>query len=86
MLEVAITMTIRAAEFEIMVQDDGRGFAANETAARVGRNGLMNMQARLRAVGGECLMESQPGQGATVRLRCPLPGLRAMTILTKAKL
>lgn len=83
---VAITMTIRAAEFEILVQDDGRGFAANETAARAGRNGLMNMRARLRAVGGECLMESQPGQGAAVRLRCPLPGLSAMMNSTKAKL
>jgi signal transduction histidine kinase len=69
---VDITMTVRGAEFEIVVQDDGRGFAAGE-AARAGRNGLNNMRARMRTVGGECLTESQPGQGTAVRLRCPLP-------------
>ncbi len=69
---VDITMTVRGAEFEIVVQDDGRGFAAGE-AARAGRNGLNNMRARMRTVGGECVTESQPGQGTAVRLRCPLP-------------
>jgi signal transduction histidine kinase len=55
------------------VQDDGRGFVADEMA-RAGRNGLNNMRARMRTVGGECVTESQPGQGTAVRLRCPLAG------------
>jgi ligand-binding sensor domain-containing protein/signal transduction histidine kinase len=70
---VDITMTVRGAEFEIVVQDNGRGFAASE-AARAGHDGLTNMRVRLRAVGGECVTESELGQGTSVRLRCPLSG------------
>ena len=82
---VDITMTVHGAEFEIVVQDDGRGFVADEMA-RAGRNGLNNMRARLRTVGGECVTESQPGQGTAVRLRCPLSGASALTHANKTRL
>ena len=41
--------------------------------ARGGRggNGLKNMRQRLAAIGGECLIASQPGAGTTVTMRIP---------------
>jgi signal transduction histidine kinase len=54
----------------IEVADDGRGFEPGETLA--GADGLANMQARLRALGGTFEVESKPGKGTTVRFRAPL--------------
>ncbi|HWQ90811.1 MAG TPA: ATP-binding protein, partial [Clostridia bacterium] len=57
--------------FEVAVRDNGKGF---DTLAsrRQEQDGLSNMQARLQAVGGECLVSSEPGSGTSVRLRFPL--------------
>jgi ligand-binding sensor domain-containing protein/signal transduction histidine kinase len=76
--QVKVEITIAAMEFELKVTDNGRGFemtAATASApARGGRggNGLKNMQQRLTAIGGECLVSSRPGEGASVTLRIPL--------------
>jgi signal transduction histidine kinase len=66
-------VSCRAAEFEIVVSDNGAGFdlGAREAAAPGSaagfRNGLSNMRRRLADLGGRCLVESRPGQGTTVR-------------------
>ncbi len=67
---------------EIVIKDNGRGFCAGKApstngasaevrSVRIG-NGLANMQQRLATIGGQCLVESQTGQGTrivfTVRL------------------
>ena len=73
--KVKVEMTIAGLEFELKVTDNGKGFELPaETAnipARGGRcgNGLKNMQQRLTAIGGECLISSRPGAGASVMLR-----------------
>ena len=71
--KICVEMSVSGNEFEVEVKDDGRGFAANVADARPGRDGLINMAARLRAVGGRCEMTSEPGRGTRVRLSCPLP-------------
>jgi ligand-binding sensor domain-containing protein/signal transduction histidine kinase len=68
---VVVVMSLKSQVFEIRVRDDGSGFAV---APKPGRNGLINMEARLRAAGGTCEIVSQPGSGATVWLRFPLGG------------
>jgi signal transduction histidine kinase len=76
--KVKVEMTVNALEFEIKVADNGKGFEAPSAAANLpprggrGGNGLKNMCQRLVAVGGECLIVSQPGAGATVAIRIPL--------------
>ena len=77
--KVKVEMVVNALEFELRVADNGKGFAAPAAAAanapsRGGRggNGLKNMRQRLAAVGGECVIVSQPAAGTTVTLRIPL--------------
>jgi PAS domain S-box-containing protein len=53
-----------------VVEDDGRGFDAEATAA--GRLGLLGMRERLALVGGTLVVESEPGKGTTVFARVPL--------------
>jgi signal transduction histidine kinase len=55
----------------VVVADNGRGIESGQPEA--GADGLINMRERLRAMGGSCEIQSEPGQGTTVRLRAPLP-------------
>jgi signal transduction histidine kinase len=70
--KVCVIMSVHGNAFEILVKDDGRGFEVNKSSGKTGRNGLINMAARLRAVGGTCEATSEPGSGTSVRLSCPL--------------
>ena len=51
------------------ITDDGCGFDASSVGMGAG---LANMADRLDAVGGSCAIESQPGDGTTVRGSVPL--------------
>jgi len=59
----------------IIIEDDGRGFEADQalagTVAR-GRFGLIGMRERLTLVNGSLNIESEPGTGTTVYIRVPL--------------
>ncbi len=62
------------AMLNMTVQDDGCGFDANAMRARAlaGESlGVLGMQERAMLLGGTLHIESVPGQGCTVRLRCP---------------
>ena len=83
---VKVTMAVERARFEIAVEDNGRGFdsamngrltgAAIGARPQGGGNGLWNMRQRLTDVGGECVISSQPGHGAYVRLSILLGAAR----------
>jgi two-component system sensor histidine kinase UhpB len=53
---------------ELIVADDGRGFAFDEAE---GGLGIAGMRERALLVGGELTIESRPGRGTTVRLSVP---------------
>ncbi|HEV8628820.1 MAG TPA: ATP-binding protein, partial [Thermoanaerobaculia bacterium] len=69
-----VEVTILAVDGRITaeVRDDGTGFARAEGAADTAGNGLRNMQARAREVGGRLTIESGPGRGTVVRVEAPL--------------
>jgi signal transduction histidine kinase len=66
--EVEIAVSANARGVEAQVTDNGRGFDLESTlirAARKGRVGLVAMHERVRLLGGQCRIDSQPG-GPTV--------------------
>jgi two-component system sensor histidine kinase UhpB len=61
---------------EIRIEDDGIGFDAKRVSVSPNSLcglGLLSMHERMSAVGGECFVDSAPGQGTIVLLRVPLP-------------
>jgi signal transduction histidine kinase len=54
----------------LVISDDGRGFDV-EAATSSGRLGLRGMAARIRELGGDVMIESEPGAGTRVEVRLP---------------
>ena len=72
---VAITLVRDFSSITLQVRDNGCGFdtAGMHSRARGGNSlGLVGMQERAALLGGNLTIASQPGQGCTVRLHCPL--------------
>ncbi|MCX7824702.1 MAG: histidine kinase [Verrucomicrobiae bacterium] len=67
--KIELRIVIADGCLRVRIADNGKGFS---TSNRIAGNGLANMRHRLAAVGGECQIESQPGQGTTVTLTWPL--------------
>jgi two-component system, sensor histidine kinase LadS len=55
----------------LQIKDNGVGFMCLKEGDQP-RYGLINMQHRARELGGECSIDSKPGQGTCVRVRVPL--------------
>jgi signal transduction histidine kinase len=68
--EVELRMEFAAEELAISVRDNGRGLPPGE--AHPGSDGLTGMRQRLRQLGGECQILSEPGRGTTVVFRLPM--------------
>jgi signal transduction histidine kinase len=64
-----------ASELVLSIADDGCGFDREAEGFRPGR-GLANCEARAKALGARCQIESQPGHGTRIRLSLPLPRSR----------
>jgi signal transduction histidine kinase len=72
-----LDMEIKGNEGKCSVRDEGKGFNVGPLESMDGNDlgyGLFAIQQRLSALGGDLLIESQPGSGCTVTLRFPLPG------------
>jgi len=78
---VRVDMQVAQSQFEISIQDNGRGFdpasieklsAQNGAGIGTSGNGLRNMRQRLDMLGGQCTIQSNPGRGTTVILSVPL--------------
>jgi len=72
-----ISMACCNGNFEIAIEDNGRGFAGESQIANDDRfpgihDGLRNMAKRLEDVGGSCSIESSPGRGTIVKFVLPL--------------
>lgn len=68
--EVRVAMAAREGWLHIRVHDNGCGFVpSGDTPAR---DGLAGMRERLRQLGGQCEVRSEPGAGTTVEFRLPI--------------
>jgi signal transduction histidine kinase/ligand-binding sensor domain-containing protein len=78
--EASIRLTTRTTSFELIIEDNGRGFIPGRTGKNPpddsvrfsSGNGLENMARRLAEVGGLCHIQSSPGQGTKVTFTVPL--------------
>ncbi|MEZ4773720.1 MAG: sensor histidine kinase [Bacteroidia bacterium] len=57
-------------ELTLMLEDNGRGFLLSEAPAGMG---LSNVRNRVNLLGGTFVIDSGPGQGATISLTIPIP-------------
>ncbi len=69
----AVRLEVRVDEsLHLIIEDNGRGFEADSATARSRHAiGLNSMRERALLVGGECRIESVPGQGTRVSVRLP---------------
>ena len=69
-----VSASSEPAELVVTVSDDGKGFDVDEarrTAAATGHLGLVGVEERVEAAGGDLSMRSAPGEGTTVTIRIP---------------
>ncbi|HWD92630.1 MAG TPA: two-component regulator propeller domain-containing protein [Verrucomicrobiae bacterium] len=76
---ILIQISIPGDSLEVLISDNGNGFVAElaENAAEKPKrpgHGLANMRERLRVIGGQCEISSEPSQGTTVRFVVSLKG------------
>lgn len=71
----AVTLSLRLVEgmLSITVEDDGVGFDCSQSPADTEQNGLVNMQQRMREIGGTCMIDSAAGRGTRVVFALPWP-------------
>ena len=69
-----IRVDLRATETDLtlVVQDWGRGFNPTAISEEDQRLGLVGMHERATLLGGECQIESRPGQGARIWVQVPI--------------
>jgi signal transduction histidine kinase len=70
--KVWLRISVQDDALVIEVTDNGCGF--EPCKQQTGADGLVNMQERLRTLGGTYEIQSEPGKGTTVRFQAPLPG------------
>jgi PAS domain S-box-containing protein len=60
---------------DLWMEDDGRGFDVSATPekGRAGGLGLRNIAERVRLLGGELKLDSQPGKGTRIKVKVPIP-------------
>lgn len=70
---VRVQLEVGADAAAVVIQDDGVGFQpdAVEGGSTTGGLGLLIMQERAQALGGDCTVRSAPGQGTRVLARVP---------------
>lgn len=78
--EVWLRMSETSEAFTISIEDNGRGLTADKTVTNSGRlstgHGLDNLEKRLVACGGRCVVTSEPGKGTRVELSVSFAALR----------
>jgi ligand-binding sensor domain-containing protein/signal transduction histidine kinase len=79
--QIVLGLGLAEGQVAISVDDDGCGFTLHQSPAAEGPldnlrwsggNGLRNLQERLGAIGGQCVIQSTAGSGTRIRLTAPL--------------
>ena len=68
--EVKITITLVESVLTVEVEDNGKGFVVSQSNPR--GNGLLNMEERMKKLGGAFMLTSAPGKGTCLQLKVPL--------------
>jgi PAS domain S-box-containing protein len=71
---VTVNLTIASDLITLQIMDDGIGFDVEQSRLAAGL-GLIGMQERMRLIGGEFEILSQPGKGTRISCRTPLTRL-----------
>jgi len=78
--EVWLRLSETGEAFTISIEDNGCGLTADKTVTNGGRlstgHGLDNLDKRLAACGGRCVVTSEPGKGTRVELSVNFAALR----------
>lgn len=77
---VQIRLSRQAQRLDLTVSDEGPGFDADAVLEGRGSTegtGLRGIHDRVELLGGECMVESEPGRGTRYRIRVPLEETRA---------
>jgi len=81
--KVTVQLEYTPGEIALEVGDNGCGFEMHADGAQAdpqpGHYGLIGMRERAAAIGGTLQVVSAPGDGTTVRLRAPAPGVSKAT-------
>ncbi len=67
-----IRCTIAEGDFQLKVQDNGKGIPAELDGRLDKGHGMASMKGRAKQLQGQCLVESGPGYGTVIRLTLPL--------------
>jgi signal transduction histidine kinase len=65
---VDLTLKVEDSKFKILIKDNGKGFDSDNL--EFPGNGLVNMKKRMKDIGGEILIRSEPGSGTEIELIC----------------
>jgi len=84
--EVRLSLQLEPGQFMLLVADNGQGIlgaATDGNAARLASgHGLPNLEKRLSAIGGRCVVRSGQGQGTTIELTVPLAPAASPIVVT----
>jgi signal transduction histidine kinase len=69
---VSVTLTFGEKDFELSVEDDGRGFGPDKAPPGKGGFGLVGMRERADHIKGDLQIHSAPDRGTRITLRLPL--------------
>ncbi len=69
--EINLKVRVEENVLQVVVEDNGRGFAPADT--RAGGNGMVNMKQRLADIGGSFTLKTAPGKGCCLTFLLPLP-------------
>jgi signal transduction histidine kinase/ligand-binding sensor domain-containing protein len=80
--EVWLRLQIETSAFTLMIEDNGQGLptAGNGATSAIGGDriasgsGLSNLESRLAAIGGRCVVQSMPHQGTRVEMTLAING------------
>ena len=70
--KVSVELALEGDGVTLIVCDDGIGLTETATQTRLS-HGILGMQQRVRALGGEFSISGRPGAGTTIEVRIPLP-------------
>lgn len=70
---VTLSLQLAGGTLAVAVEDDGVGFDRATAPADGDRNGLCNMEQRMRDIGGTCVIDADFGRGTRVVLSLPWP-------------